>query len=205
VLEKTLDSGARQGARQSSFFTIPWDGCDSIVFEKYGRSIMALGYTDVDKTADTVSVVALSPAGVKLFEFKEKSGVIQQQYVIEHLAKLGDVVTAVATDIRRIYFNQIPPPGAEVHKKKTTCEFRTPVKTGVMRYVFGGQDKALVRKLAYRNRKKCWSAAYYEPRWHGKHLFYGGIILINNTNGYRLTVRLKDILTDDECISTSNK
>lgn len=178
---------------------------NSIVFEKFGRAVMALGYTDVDMDADTVTVTALSPAGVKLFEFKEQGGVIQQQYVIEHLAQLGDVVTAVSADIRNIYFDRVPPPQAEVQRKKYTCEFKASVKTGVTRYVFGGQDKALLRKIFQQNGKRRWTVSYYERQKHGRHLFPRGIVLKNYENGYRLTVRLKDILDDDESVSTSDK
>lgn len=202
-LGTTSSAAIRQRAQAST--PKKFSVLNSIVFEKFGRSIMALGYTDVDKRADTLAVVALSPAGVKLFEFKEKGGVIQHQYVIKHLAELGDVVTAVATDIRRIYFGCVPPPDAQVTKKTYTCEFRTPVKTGVMRYVFGGRDQALLRKIVRQKGKTCWTVNYFEPRWHGKHLFHGGIVLKNHPNSYRLTVRLKDIFNADECVSTSDK
>ncbi|MDT8391702.1 MAG: DUF3261 domain-containing protein [Lentisphaeria bacterium] len=178
---------------------------NTIVFEKFGRAVMALGYTDVDMDADTVSVLALSPAGVKLFEFQERGGVIHHQYVIEHLARLGDVVTAVAADIRRVYFDRVPPFESDVVKKKHTCEFTTSVKTDVTRYVFGGEERALLRKTARRNGRKRWAVSYYEYQRRGTRLFPGGIVLKNDEHGYRLTVRLKDIFDDDESVSTSNK
>ena len=166
---------------------------NTIVFQ-YGRqAISAIGYTAVDTSKKVFTVAGLNPMGVKLFELSGDVNNVECRFAIEQFTLRGNFADAVADDIRRIYFDRIPGPEAEVYKKKYKIIFRQPTSEGIMEYVFGGIDNVLIEKRYYNGDRRVWSVSYYEYcREKGK-LFPAGIILTHYEYRYQLVVRLKEI------------
>ena len=166
---------------------------NTIVFQ-YGRhAISVIGYTAVDAYQKVFTVAGLNPLGVKLFELSGDANDVERRFAIEKFTSRGDFARAVADDIRRIYFDRIPGPEAEVYKKKYKIIFRQPIAAGIMEYVFAGIDNVLIEKRYYEGGRRVWSVSYYEYRREKGKLYPAGIILTHHEHRYQLVVRLKEI------------
>ena len=169
---------------------------NSVAFEFKGRGFAAIGYTRVDTSSGTFTVVGLHPAGgVKLFEISGDSENATSSFALQDFAIRGDIARAVGDDTRRMYFDRVPAPDATVSKRRYRILFRQRAGDGETEFVFAGEEGVLVEKHHYENGSKVWSVSYYEYRRdHGK-LYPGGIILDHHQYGYRLVVRLREILS----------
>jgi hypothetical protein len=190
-----LDDFSAEEVRTKAAAALPeqFTVLNSIVFKTRWHSMSALGYTSVDMQADTFAVQALNPMGIKLFEFSEKGGEVEEHYVMDHLPEKAQLSGAVAKDIRRIYFNRVPSRDAEVTRDKLTITFTEKIGNDTVRHVFGGVNTVLTEKQYYKGRRKAWTASYYEYQLHEGRLYPGGVVLKNHEHNYRLTVSLKEI------------
>ena len=171
---------------------------NSIVFKIHGHSMSALGYTAVDQTQNSFSVLALNPMGIKLFEFSDSDGRVTTNYIMEGVAKQGNVAEAVARDIRRIYFDRVPPATAESQKNEYTFVFTEKKENGTVRYVFGGTDIVLIEKQFYdTTNDKLWSVSYHEYQLHEGRLYPAGMIFRHYKHNYRLIVRLRELKAEE--------
>jgi hypothetical protein len=167
---------------------------NTVTFEFKGRAFAAIGYTDVDTSRGTFTVVGLHPAGaVKLFEVSGDSETTQSGFVLEQFSVHGDVARAIGDDTRRIYFDRLPSPDARATRKKHRILFRQDEGDGELEYVFAGSDGFLIEKRYYEGGRELWSASYYEYRRENGKLYPEGIILEHHEFGYRLVVRLREI------------
>jgi len=167
---------------------------NSVTFEFRGRAFAAIGYTQVDTTRGTFTVIGLHPAaGVKLFEISGDSHDADSSFALEAFASQGDIAGAIGDDTRRMYFGRLPAAGASVSKECERILFRQRAGDGEIEFVFAGSDGVLVRKRYYENGSKIWSVSYYEYRVEDGKLYPDGIILDHHEYGYRLVVRLREI------------
>jgi hypothetical protein len=167
---------------------------NTVTFEFRGRAFAAIGYTDVDASRQTFTVVGLHPAGgLKLFEVSGDAKEARCTFAIEEFARWGDFSHAVAEDTRRMYLDRLPDPGATISKERHRILFRQQAEAGELEYVFGGADGVLVEKRYYEEGRRIWSVSYHEYRLKGGKLYPHGIILQNHQRDYRLVVRLREI------------
>lgn len=165
----------------------------SVVVGVAGRSISALGITEVDRIAGTFTAVALNPLGVKIFELTGAPDGTVSGSVLEAISQNGKAAAAIGEDIRRIYFDLVPSPTARIWKRSRAFVFRQPSGIGELEYVFAGKGPDLVEKNFYADGSIVWQAAYYEyDDWNGKRV-PGGIVYRSFRHGYRLTIRMKEI------------
>jgi hypothetical protein len=170
-----------------------FDVMNSIVFAYHHRKISCLGPTRVDIPAQGFTVVGLNHVGVTLFELLMHNGRVEPKYIFPELAARGDFATAVSEDIKRIYFERVPPPESKMIPGKYAVIFRAPKDGGFLEYVFAGRDRFLVEKSYYVNGRKLWSVSYYEYASKEGKIFPAGIMVRHYRYDYRLTVRLKEI------------
>ena len=167
---------------------------NTVTFQFGGKASSAIGYTEVDTSTKTFTVVGLHPAGgFKLFELSGDSENVECTFALEEFTRRGDFARAVGEDTRRMYFDRIPARDAKISKGKNRIFFRQPAADGEMEYVFAGTDGVLVEKHYYENGSKVWSASYYEYLRKNDKLYPAGIILKHHEYRYRLVVRLKEI------------
>ena len=121
-----VDSIPSSAAREQFARALPseFQRVDTMVFQYKGSSIAAIGYTAVDTRRNVFTVVGISPVGIKLFELSGDRKEVECSFALEEFMQRGDFARAVADDIRRIYFDRIPPPGAEADKEKYRIIFR---------------------------------------------------------------------------------
>jgi hypothetical protein len=167
---------------------------NTVTFEFKGQAFAAIGYTDVDASRKTFTVVGLHPAGgLKLFEVSGDSKDAKCTFAVEEFARWGDFSLVVAEDTRRMYLDRIPGPDAKMSKEKYRILFRQQAEDGDIEYVFGGADSVLVEKRYYEGGRKIWNVSYHDYRRENGKLYPAGIILEDHRRRYRLVVRLKDI------------
>ena len=167
---------------------------NTVTFRFKRKAFAAIGYTDVDTSRETFTVVGLHPAGgVKLFEISGNGEDVECAFALDQFAERGDVARAVADDTRRMYFDRLPSADARVSRERDRILFREEHGPGELEYVFAGSDGVLVEKRYYEKGRRVWRASYYEYRRENGKLYPGGIILEHHEYGYRLLVRLREI------------
>jgi hypothetical protein len=168
---------------------------NTVTFLFGGKAFAAIGYTDIDTSDGTFTVVGLHPAGaVKLFEVSGSREATDSTFALEEFAVQGDLALAVGDDTRRIYFDRLPSPDAKISRERHRILFRQEEgEDGEMEYVFAGSGGVLIEKGYYRNGSKIWTVSYYEYRWEEGKLYPEGIVLDHHEYGYRLVVRLREI------------
>ena len=167
---------------------------NTVTFEFKGQAFSAIGYTEVDASRKTFTVVGLHPAGgLKLFELSGDSEDAKCTFALEEFTRWGDFSLVVAEDTRRMYFDRIPGPDAKISKEKYRILFRQRAGDGDIEYVFGGADGVLVEKRYYEGGSRIWSVSYYDYRREMGKLYPAGIILEDHRRRYRLVVRLREI------------
>jgi len=167
---------------------------NTVTFEFKGHALAAIGYTQVDTSEGTFTVVGLHPAaGVKLFEVSGNSESAGSSFALDAFAIQGDIARAVGDDTRRMYFDRVPTSHAMVSREPYRILFRQQEGDGELEFVFAGGDGVLVEKHYYENGRKVWSVSYYEYRRDNGKLYPYGIILDHHEYRYRLVVRLREI------------
>jgi hypothetical protein len=165
----------------------------SIVFDYGFVAVSGIGYLDIDTSTGKYKVACLNHLGVKFFEFEGDRGGITSQYVIEPLARQGNITEAVGADIRRIYLDLIPSPEARAAGKGDRVLFRQRSGKGALEYEFGGEGANLVTKTYREDERAVWRVSYYEYQSKDGKRYPTAIVLRNFRYGYRLIVRQKEI------------
>ncbi|WP_455382163.1 hypothetical protein, partial [Salinispira pacifica] len=133
---------------------------NTVTFEFKGRAFAAIGYTEVDASRQSFTVVGLHPAGgLKLFEVSGDSENAHCRFALEEFARWEKFPQAVAEDTRRMYLDRIPGPDARVSKEKYRILFREQAEDGEIEYVFAGADGVLVEKRYYEGVREVWSVS----------------------------------------------
>lgn len=166
----------------------------SIVFDYGLFTVSGVGYLDINPESGRYKVACMNHLGVKFFEFEgDRNGLISQ-YVIEPLARQGNIAVFIAEDIRRIYLDPLPGAAARIKKTKTGVVFRQRSGEGVLEYEFAGEGLRLATKTYREDNRAVWRVAFYEYREKSGKLYPAGVIFTNYRYGYRLIVRQKEIL-----------
>ena len=166
----------------------------SVVFEYRGRSLTALGVTDVDTEARTFTVVALTPAGMKLFELQGDESGVDAVFVAPELTRHADPVDTIGQDIRSVYFDRLPPRPAQGQRRENTVVFESQTEAGRLEHVLGGAPPVLVEKSLRDRRGLVWQITYHDYRERNGKQHPGGILLRHRRYGYRLILRLQEII-----------
>ena len=166
---------------------------NSIVFKYKHRAFSSLGYTDIDLIKKTFKVAGINPMGFKLFELTGDNQSVDCVFAVQEFKKHSNFANTVGDDIRKIYFDRIPLPEAEVRKKKNKIIFIQQSKTDRIEYVFAGTENVLIEKRFYNQKSLIWSVYYFEYKKENNMLYPGGIILEHHKYKYQLVLRLMEI------------
>lgn len=154
----------------------------------------ALGVTRVDTVKNELNIAGFNHLGVMLFELGlDGLGKVDCKYALPEFTKHKDFAAFVLNDIKKIYFDRLPPRSAEVKKEKYRVIFRDKFKDSVTEYVFAGEGRFLSEKNYYEKNRKIWSVFYYEYTLKDGKIYPEGIALRHYKYGYKLIIRLKEI------------
>ncbi len=167
----------------------------SIVFDYGLFTVSGIGYLDINRASSRYKIACMNHLGVKFFEFEgDRNGLISH-YVIEPLARQGNIAAVVAEDIKRIYLDPEPEPDARARKTGSAVVFRQRSGEGALEYEFSGEGLNLTKKTYQEENRAVWRVAFYEYQAKNGKLYPRGIIFTNYRHGYRLIVRQKEILS----------
>jgi outer membrane biogenesis lipoprotein LolB len=154
----------------------------------------SLGYLDIDRQSETFSAAAMNPLGLKLYEISGSRDGVTTHFMIEPLKRDGVFADAVAQDIMRLYFDLIPPESAEIGKKDSRITFRSRFGAGVLLHTFSEIEGNLVEKKYFEANRLNWRVLYSEYRHRDGTVYPGRIVLHNYRDGYRIDVKVKDMV-----------
>jgi len=165
---------------------------NSVVFDYAGITFLGLGFVEVDRSKSSFRVICLNPMGVKLFDLSGDKNSTTTNYAIEPIAKYGEIGAAVAADIRRIYFDLLPPPDTEPRKGAYRVIYGHATPDGFQEQIFAGVDGDLVEKRFYYDQFISWQITYHDYLSIGGKRYPQGIVLTNYRDGYQLVIREKE-------------
>jgi hypothetical protein len=165
---------------------------NSVVFEYAGISFLGLGFVEIDRSRGTFRVICLNPMGVKLFDLSGDKNVTTINFAIEPIAKYGEIGAAVAADIRRIYFDLLPPLNAEPRRGEFSVIYGSSIPNGYQEQIFAGIDGDLIEKRFYSDQFISWQVTYHDYKSIGGKRYPQGIVLTNYKDAYQLVIREKE-------------
>ena len=165
---------------------------NSVVFEYAGISFLGLGFVEIDRSSGTFRVICLNLMGVKLFDLSGDKSVTTTNFAIEPIAKYGEIGAAVAADIRRIYFDLLPPLSAEPRRGEFRDIYGSATPTGYQEHIFAGIEGDLIEKRFYSDQFISWQVTYHDYKSIGGKRYPQGIVLTNYKDGYQLVIREKE-------------
>lgn len=167
---------------------------NSAIFRYYSFNFPALGVVRADTLKKSLNLAGFNHLGVMLFEISlDTEGKVDCKYALPEFAKHKDFASYVLSDIKKIYFDRIPPKSAEVRLEKRRVVFKDSLNDVATEYVFSGEGRFLAEKNYYEKRKKIWSVFYYEYTFKDGKIYPQGIVLKHYKYGYKLIIRLKEI------------
>lgn len=167
---------------------------NSAIFKYSYLSFPALGVTRVDTLKKTLNLVGFNHLGVVLFELNlDKEGKADCKYALPEFTKHKDFAVFILNDVKKIYFDRVPPKSAEVKQEKRKIIFKDILNDTAIEYVFSGEGRFLAEKNYYEKKRKIWSVFYYEYVLGGGKIYPKGIVLKHYQYKYELIVRLKEI------------
>jgi hypothetical protein len=165
---------------------------NSIVFEFAGQQFLGVGFIEVQPVVKSFRVICLNPMGVKLFDLAGDQGGVKVNFALEPLASYGNIASAVAIDINRIYFDAVPSDDAMHYRLNDRLVFGKGQPSGYLEHVFAGRHGDLVEKRFYADQIISWSVGYYEYVENNGKRYPKGIVLTDYKGGYRLIIREKE-------------
>ena len=167
---------------------------NTIVFDYNGRAFSGIGFVEVDAAEKSFALSCINQVGIKLFELSFDKNGLTTHFALPEFSSRGNFSGVVGEDIQRIYFDLVPSADAEIEIKKSSVLFRQTVGKGIQEYVFSGPERRLTEKTYYEDGNPVWRVSFYEYMEKDGKAYPGGTIFKNYLYGYRLIVRLKEIL-----------
>ena len=170
---------------------------ESAVYIYKGHEFTGLFYTRVSEKEDTVELVGFSPLGMKFLQIQSSGDETEYSFNIPQVTERVDgriIAEAITTDIRRIYFERVPPESAYVRKGKEKIFFVQKKGAGRLEWVFGGPENRLFQKHYFKGKREIWSVRYFGYKVKGIYVYPSKIYFENYDQKHQLVIRLKEIL-----------
>ncbi len=171
---------------------------ESVVFHFFGKQMTGMGYLAVDAGKQSFMLSCMTPAGIKLFEFKGVGDKVETLFMPPQLEKVqAHFSESVAQDIRRIYLGWTPSENAKLKHKQHSLVYREKVGGLKVEYVFEGPQHTLARKVYSRGWRTQSVIHYFNYEEVDGQLYPFGVVLENKRFHYRLVLRIKSVQSVD--------
>ncbi len=169
---------------------------ESTVYIYKGLEISVISYTRVNEKENSVELIGLNPLGLKLVQVQASGSQTKYSFNITQIVNRVDeqiLADSIVEDIRRIYFNRVPPANAYMYKEESKIFVEQKKGDGKIEWVFGGPENRLYQKHYFIGEREVWSVRYFEYEVNGGCLYPCKIFFENYDHNYKLVLRLKEI------------
>ncbi len=170
---------------------------ESVVFRFFGKEITGLGALAIDPSSTSYALTCMTPTGITVFDVRGTGDEVEAFFVPPSMEKHREhFAEAVGQDLRRIYLGWTPPAGADVKHKKHRMVFTEKRDGETVEYTFSGPWKLLTEKRFSKGWKTRCTVRYFEYEEVDGRLYPMGIILHNKQFHYRMTLRVKEVYSE---------
>lgn len=164
----------------------------SVLFELRGGRFPANGALRLDRDAGIARLVGLDDFGVKLFDLSVTAAGFEEHFLMPELARRPGLAAAIAASVRRIWLD--PRPSGRDILTNAVDRYRLARRTagGETFFLFGGDPPQLLEKR-HAGEDGDWRVRYFEYRDTDGLSWPRGIVLDDDTAGYRLTVWIESV------------
>jgi hypothetical protein len=170
---------------------------ESAVFNYRGKEMAALSYTKINENNDMLAIASFTPSGVELAQLKFENEKLNYHFNLPKMDKQFDeaiLAEIMASDIRHIYFDRVPPARAQVIVNKKSISYAQIDQENKMEWVFAGPDTKLYQKKYFHKGKLLWNVRYFSYQTQDSLSYPSEIYYENNDKKYTLSLRLKEVL-----------
>ncbi len=166
---------------------------DSVIISApFHDDIAVLGVVKIDRKADEFEMVGLNQLGLELFHLSGKGNTVTVVSAIPPLMEQKPILESIGRDVRRMYFDLVPPAKADYKIDDTTVRY----EKGDLVYEFGGQPIVLLEKRVEGAFGPKWRVRYYDYAESAGRLYPRGIVMDNGHYHYRIVVKNRNWQTD---------
>ncbi len=166
---------------------------DSVIISAPFRDdIAVLGVVGVNRKAGEFEMVGLNQLGLELFHLSGKQNTITVVSAIPPLMEQKWILESIGRDIRRMYFDLVPPAKSDIKVGDAIVRY----KTGDLVHEFGGQPIVLLEKRVEGVFSPKWRVRYYDYAESAGRLYPRGIVMDNGHYHYRIVVKNRNWQTD---------
>ncbi len=170
-----------------------YEALQSVVFLIYGRKLGGIGSLAVNYTDNSFALAAMTHAGMKLFALQGTAHTIESEFALAAFGEKKHLAAAVGEDVRRMYFDIVPPASAETHRRRYSITYIHRSADGRTEYDFAGPRQLLAEKRIYKGWKLVSRIRYSKYREHEGALHAHAVWLHNRTYNYKLLLRIKSV------------
>jgi hypothetical protein len=164
-----------------------------IISAPFRDDIAVLGVVQADRKAGTFEMAGLSQMGLELFHISgDANGNITVPTAIPPLMEQKDILLSIGRDVRRMYFDLVPPMDADYEVFPTYIEY----KSNDIFYEYGGHPIVLLKKYVSGMIWAKYKVQYYDYAESDGHLYPRGIVMDNGHYHYRIVVKNRNWQTD---------
>ncbi|MBN2591446.1 MAG: DUF3261 domain-containing protein [Sedimentisphaerales bacterium] len=173
-----------------------FEALQSFTIHFFGKEMTGLGYLSVNDETQSFSLTCMTLMGVRLLTIQKDPNGLKTEYSFSGEDNQPEILTEIAKDINRIYFDWTPSPTAAL--KRSRCKFTFNQKNsegGKTRFVFGGSNANLIEKQVMDKGSRV-VIQYYNYLNSPQAFYPQGIFLSNKKYHYKLIIRTKEFHVD---------
>jgi hypothetical protein len=169
----------------------------SALFELQGMQVPIAGIMKLDRAAGSARLVGMNDMGVKLYDISVDRTSSRANFVVPDLARYPGFSEAVAVSVRRIFLEPVPSADDLLTIKAKSYLLARQNAGESLQFTFGGPQAQLLEKSSS-GKSGSWQVRYYQYQKQQGELVPGGIVLEDESAGYRLTLWIESVEKSDE-------
>jgi len=165
----------------------------SVVFSFYGRTMTGIGVLALDRETRSFELSCMTPMGTKLFDLRFENEIPDVLFALPFFTEQEGFAEAVAHDIARVYFNNVPPHVTHAFRKGDLLLIESEDGDATVEYRYAGEPPVLMEKRFFRDRALEAQIEYLKAFERDGFRCIGEASLKSRLYGYRLTIRTKEL------------
>lgn len=173
-----------------------FEALQSITIYFFGKKMSGLGYLSVNQDTQSFNLTCMTPMGIRLLTIQKDPNGLNAEFSFSDEFNKPEILTEMAGDIGRLYFDWTPTPKAALKRSRYTLTFiEKSSDGGKTRFVFGGFNANLIEKQVIGKGGKV-IIKYYDYQKSPQALYPKGVFLENKKYHYTLIIKTKEFHVD---------